>query len=124
MFVQGIFPLFGFLVGPCQWFTELSKSPTWLWMDQSMQGTLHWFHFEANRILIWQRQLILTKGDNNAVDDVTLYPKGRSSVDRQEVVGLVIGYIPHLGRLILGLKESSELLYAVALMLVIAGMFL
>ncbi|CAG8342563.1 unnamed protein product [Penicillium nalgiovense] len=69
------------------------------------------------------RQLILTKGDNNEVDDVPLYPNGRSSVYRQEIVGLVIGYIPHVGRLILALKERSEMLL-IAVLLVVAGILL
>jgi signal peptidase len=77
----------------------------------------------VNRMLIWYRQLILTKGDNNEVDDVSLYPKGRSSVYRQEIVGLVIGYIPHVGKLILALKERSEMLL-IAVLFVVAGILL
>ena len=85
-----------------------------------------YFRLASNRVdhmLIWHRQLILTKGDNNEVDDVPLYPKGRSSVYRQEIVGLVIGYIPHVGRLILALKERSEV-FLVAVLLVVAGILL
>ncbi|KAF2142809.1 uncharacterized protein K452DRAFT_297341 [Aplosporella prunicola CBS 121167] len=44
----------------------------------------------------WKQQLgsekfvqhVLTKGDNNQVDDVSLYPPGRQTVLRDEVVGL------------------------------------
>ncbi|KEQ68105.1 putative signal peptidase I [Aureobasidium namibiae CBS 147.97] len=42
-------------------------------------------------------QLLLTKGDNNEVVDVPLYPPGRHTVTRSEVIGLVRGYVPWLG---------------------------
>ncbi|KAH0335981.1 hypothetical protein KCU81_g8775, partial [Aureobasidium melanogenum] len=42
-------------------------------------------------------QLFLTKGDNNEADDVALYPRGRFTVARNEVIGLVRGYVPLLG---------------------------
>lgn len=31
------------------------------------------------------------------LDDVSIYPSGRTRVTRDEVVGLVRGYIPYLG---------------------------
>jgi len=43
------------------------------------------------------RQHILTKGDNNEVDDVSLYPPGRVSVLRNEIRGVVRGSVPFLG---------------------------
>lgn len=52
----------------------------------------------------WLRQLILTKGDNNELDDVALYPPGRQYIYREEIVGFVRGYVPKLGLLSLGLK--------------------
>ena len=69
-----------------------------------------------------RRQLILTKGDNNEVEDTPLYPAERSSVYREEVVGLVRGYIPYIGWPILALKESPLLLYTAAVALLIGGM--
>ncbi|KAI0013347.1 putative signal peptidase I [Xylariaceae sp. FL0662B] len=42
-------------------------------------------------------QLILTKGDNNEVDDVALYPNDRKYVYRSEIIGVVRGYLPYLG---------------------------
>ncbi|KAF1996267.1 putative signal peptidase I [Amniculicola lignicola CBS 123094] len=53
------------------------------------------------------RQLILTKGDNNEVDDRVMYPLGREFVFR-EVIGLVRGYIPYLGWLSLLRSSFSE----------------
>ncbi|KAH9232047.1 hypothetical protein K456DRAFT_1797713, partial [Colletotrichum gloeosporioides 23] len=46
-----------------------------------------------------QERLIMTKGDNNKVDDVALYPFGQTYVRQGQVVGLVRGYIPYVGRL-------------------------
>ena len=40
---------------------------------------------------------ILTKGDNNAFDDLELYPEGRNLVRRSEVVGCVVFYAPGVG---------------------------
>ena len=39
-------------------------------------------------------QLVLTKGDNNPVDDITLY-RGLKHLERKHVVGKVRGYVPH-----------------------------
>ncbi|KAJ5431032.1 hypothetical protein N7445_008764 [Penicillium cf. griseofulvum] len=43
------------------------------------------------------KQMILTKGDNNAIDDSFMYLPGRPFALREEVVGLVRGYVPKLG---------------------------
>ncbi|KXT15015.1 hypothetical protein AC579_7772 [Pseudocercospora musae] len=51
------------------------------------------------------RQHFLTKGDNNDVDDVGLYPPGRTSVHRNEVVGNVAAYVPFLGWLAIAPRE-------------------
>lgn len=54
---------------------------------------------------ICPRQGILTKGDNNLVDDVILYPAGQLLVHREEVMGLVKGSLPWLGWLAIGLQD-------------------
>lgn len=43
------------------------------------------------------RQLILTKGDNNEVDDRSLYPPMQDYVRRSEIVGVVVAYVPGIG---------------------------
>ncbi|KAJ5338658.1 Signal peptidase I [Penicillium brevicompactum] len=53
-----------------------------------------------------RRQFTLTKGDNNDGDDAPLYPPGQLMVGREEVVGLVKGYLPYVGWLSIGLQES------------------
>jgi len=40
---------------------------------------------------------ILTKGDNNAFDDLNLYLPGRTLVRRSEVMGCVVFYAPAVG---------------------------
>lgn len=40
-------------------------------------------------------QLVLTKGDNNPVDDIALY-RGLRHLERRHVVGKVRGYAPAL----------------------------
>jgi hypothetical protein len=42
-----------------------------------------------------ENQLLLTKGDNNALDDVELY-RGLSHLERKHIVGKVRGYVAGL----------------------------
>jgi len=58
------------------------------------------------------RQLILTKGDNNELDDVALYPPGQKFVYRSQVIGVVRGYVPFLGWISIALKEWPYLKWA------------
>ncbi|KAF2477497.1 uncharacterized protein BDR25DRAFT_159273, partial [Lindgomyces ingoldianus] len=50
-------------------------------------------------------QLILTKGDKDAVDDASLYPGRRSFVGRENAVVLVRGSIPYMGQLTVVVKD-------------------
>lgn len=68
------------------------------------------------------RQLVLTKGDNNEFDDIPLYPAGREFVSRDEVVGLVKGYIPLLGWVVIALQEFVW--FKCLLFVVVAYLFL
>ncbi|KAI1083237.1 putative signal peptidase I [Whalleya microplaca] len=54
-------------------------------------------------------QLILTKGDNNEVDDVALYPSGQKYVYRSQIIGVVRGYLPILGWMTILLSEYPYL---------------
>ncbi|KAI6084733.1 putative signal peptidase I [Hypoxylon rubiginosum] len=54
-------------------------------------------------------QLILTKGDNNELDDVALYPGDRKYVYRDEIIGVVRGYLPFLGWITILLNEVPYL---------------
>ena len=65
----------------------------------------------------------MTKGDNNEINDIPLYPQGRSSVYREEVIGVVRGYVPYVGRITLMMKENPKLLSIVCTALVVVGIF-
>lgn len=43
--------------------------------------------------------------------DVPLYPPGKEFVSRDEVVGLVRGYVPLLGWMVIALQESIWIKY-------------
>ncbi|KZF26457.1 putative signal peptidase complex catalytic subunit SEC11 [Xylona heveae TC161] len=64
-------------------------------------------------------QQILTKGDNNEVDDIALYPPGQNWIYRHQIVGLVWGYIPLLGWVTIALNEYPWLKAIVMLTLVL-----
>jgi signal peptidase len=60
-----------------------------------------------------QKQLLLTKGDNNAVDDLGLYNHNQNYLDRnKDVVGVVKGYFPKVGYVTLLLTENQYFKYA------------
>ena len=49
---------------------------------------------------------LLTKGDNNVVDDTELYARGQSYLDRKEdIIGSVRGYVPAVGYVTIMLSE-------------------
>ncbi|KUI54504.1 Signal peptidase complex catalytic subunit SEC11 [Cytospora mali] len=48
---------------------------------------------------------ILTKGDNNVADDTELYAKGQDYLERQDIIGSVVGYIPFVGYVTIMLSE-------------------
>jgi signal peptidase len=46
----------------------------------------------------------MTKGDNNDLDDRSLYPPGQDYLYRREIIGSVRGHIPYVGHLPLVLQ--------------------
>jgi signal peptidase len=69
------------------------------------------------------RQHILTKGDNNQIDDVSLYPDGQTHVKRTQIVGVVKGYLPTMGVVSLELKERKWLAVVLAAVLALIGCY-
>jgi signal peptidase len=65
-----------------------------------------------------RRQLIVTKGDNNEVDDVPMYPDGQAFVTRAEIMGLVVAYVPYLGWVSIALQKVFETKYLVLLVVI------
>ncbi|EGO01304.1 hypothetical protein SERLA73DRAFT_179465 [Serpula lacrymans var. lacrymans S7.3] len=58
-----------------------------------------------------QNQLLLTKGDNNAVDDIELY-QGLDWLERRHIVGKVRGFLPYIGYVTIAMNDFPQLKYA------------
>ncbi|ORY76953.1 signal peptidase complex catalytic subunit sec11 [Protomyces lactucae-debilis] len=55
---------------------------------------------------------LLTKGDNNNDDDLTLYAPGQRTLDRKEdVIGVVYGFMPYVGMVTLAMNDYPALRY-------------
>ncbi|KAI2609353.1 microsomal signal peptidase 18 kDa subunit [Hypoxylon fragiforme] len=52
---------------------------------------------------------LLTKGDNNAADDTELYARGQDYLERRDIIGSVVGYIPFVGYVTIMLSEHPWL---------------
>ena len=55
---------------------------------------------------------MLTKGDNNWGDDRGLYPPGMEWLNREHVMGKVVGFVSHVGRVTILLNDYVWLKYA------------
>ncbi|KAJ3708252.1 hypothetical protein LUZ61_011957 [Rhynchospora tenuis] len=55
---------------------------------------------------------ILTKGDNNPVDDISLYSGGQLWLNRHHIVGRAKGYLPYVGYLTIIMTEMPMVKYA------------
>ncbi|RCK66532.1 Signal peptidase complex catalytic subunit SEC11 [Candida viswanathii] len=54
-----------------------------------------------------EKQLLLTKGDNNAVDDLSLYARKQLYLNQKEdLVGTVKGYLPFIGYVTILISEN------------------
>jgi len=59
-----------------------------------------------------KKQLLLTKGDNNPVDDLGLYNYNQNYLDKQkDIVGTVKGYFPTVGYVTILLTENQYFKY-------------
>ncbi|KAJ3155712.1 Signal peptidase complex catalytic subunit S11C [Geranomyces michiganensis] len=54
-------------------------------------------------------QYMLTKGDNNQMDDRSLYNPGQMWIRQEDVVGKVQGFLPHVGMVQILLTEHPKL---------------
>lgn len=52
---------------------------------------------------------LLTKGDNNVADDTELYAQGQDYLERKDIIGSVVGYIPFVGYVTIMLSEHPWL---------------
>ncbi|KAK9471249.1 uncharacterized protein V1510DRAFT_426920 [Dipodascopsis tothii] len=61
-----------------------------------------------------KKQLLLTKGDNNGLDDVDLYAYKQYYLDREkEVIGAVKAYVPKVGYATILLSENVWFKYSI-----------
>jgi len=56
---------------------------------------------------------ILTKGDNNRVDDRGLYPPGVKWLHREEIMGKMRAYLPYMGMFTIWLNDYPMFKFAV-----------
>lgn len=56
---------------------------------------------------------VLSKGDNNMVDDRGLYGPKRDWLDRDMIIGRVFGFLPYAGMLTILMNDYPQLKYAV-----------
>jgi len=54
---------------------------------------------------------LLTKGDNNPVDDLELY-RGIEWLERKHIVGKVRGFLPYIGYVTIAMNDFPQLKYA------------
>jgi signal peptidase I len=50
---------------------------------------------------------ILTKGDNNSVDDRGLYPSGVKWLHRKDIMGKMRAYLPYMGMFTIWLNDYA-----------------
>lgn len=60
---------------------------------------------------------VLTKGDNNWGDDRSLYPKGQLWLSRSHIMGKVVGFLPHVGRVTIIMNDYPMVKYALIALL-------
>ena len=56
---------------------------------------------------------LLTKGDNNDIDDRGLYPSKKLWLHKEDMIGKVRGYAPYIGYVTIALNENPPLKFAV-----------
>ncbi|KAH7915907.1 hypothetical protein BJ138DRAFT_1140723 [Hygrophoropsis aurantiaca] len=66
---------------------------------------------ELVRLPAVPQQLLLTKGDNNYVDDIDLY-QGLDWLERRHIVGKVRGFLPYIGYVTIAMNDFPQLKYA------------
>ncbi|WFC98064.1 signal peptidase I [Malassezia yamatoensis] len=67
-------------------------------------------------------QLLLTKGDNNPMDDIMLY-NGARWLHSDQIVGCVMGYLPYVGYVTLIMNDYPMLKYIVLGLLGVSMLF-
>ncbi|OMJ30444.1 Signal peptidase complex catalytic subunit SEC11C [Smittium culicis] len=69
------------------------------------------------------KQYLLTKGDNNNVDDRGLYAKNQLWVEREHIFGRVYGFAPYVGMVTIIMSDYPQLKFALLGLLCILSLF-
>lgn len=78
---------------------------------------VHRSHISQDKGAQTHEIFLLTKGDNNTVDDRGLYPKGEFWLTRGQVLGRITGYLPYLGYLSIFFADYPLLKYGLGLLI-------
>ncbi|KAK1836569.1 signal peptidase [Podospora conica] len=62
-------------------------------------------HRVVRKFGVGPKAKLLTKGDNNHSDDTELYAKGQEFLEREDILGTVVGYVPFVGYVTIMLSE-------------------
>jgi len=92
--------------------------------DQYIAGDIIVFQLDGREIPIVHRLLnlhensnddlkLLTKGDNNSVDDRGLYAEKQLWLERNHVVGTAVGFLPHVGIITIWLNDYPLIKWSV-----------
>ncbi|KAL1202526.1 hypothetical protein V5N11_025087 [Cardamine amara subsp. amara] len=54
---------------------------------------------------------VLTKGDNNDIDDIGLYAEGQLWLNRQHIMGRAVGFLPYVGWVTIIMTEKPFIKY-------------
>ncbi|PVU98406.1 hypothetical protein BB560_005672 [Smittium megazygosporum] len=69
------------------------------------------------------KQYILTKGDNNNVDDRGLYAKNQLWIEREHIFGRVYGFVPYVGLITIIMSDYPKIKYLVLAALCVMSLF-
>ncbi|KAM4067176.1 peptidase s24-like domain-containing protein [Hirsutella rhossiliensis] len=66
-------------------------------------------HRVVRKFGVGDKAKLLTKGDNNVADDTDLYARGQDYLERKDIIGSVVGYVPFVGYVTIMLSEHPWL---------------
>ncbi|PVU86219.1 hypothetical protein BB560_006789 [Smittium megazygosporum] len=78
---------------------------------------------EIGEIIETGKQYILTKGDNNNVDDRGLYAKNQLWIEREHIFGRVYGFVPYVGLITIIMSDYPKIKYLVLAALCVMSLF-
>ncbi|OAX33145.1 hypothetical protein K503DRAFT_775930 [Rhizopogon vinicolor AM-OR11-026] len=77
--------------------------------ENSMQSGIGKTRLAILKLPPGEHQMLLTKGDNNHVDDIELY-QGLDRLERRHIVGKVCGFLPYIGYVMIVMVNLSVII--------------